>query len=292
MHRLKGLTVFDVVMVALMLLLSLIFIYPLWTIFVAAFSEPLEYVKNPLALFPQNITLYNFNKLITSATIWNGYKNTLIYVSVGTVINVSLTFLTAYALAMKELPYRRVISFFITLTLFFSGGLIPTYIVVKNYGMLNTLWAMVLPGAIATYNLMITRTYLSQQIPPDLTEAAEVDGAGAMRTFLQIVTPLSKPILAVISLFYASGHWNAWTDAMIYLGRSVDMYPLQLILRSMLINEETMGLVTTEAGSIVSLYMITMNYAVMVIAILPLLIVFPFVQKFFVKGVMIGAIKG
>ena len=292
MHRLKGLTVFDVVMVALMLLLSLIFIYPLWTIFVAAFSEPLEYVKNPLALFPQNITLYNFNKLITSATIWNGYKNTLIYVSVGTVINVSLTFVTAYALAMKELPYRRVISFFITLTLFFSGGLIPTYIVVKNYGMLNTLWAMVLPGAIATYNLMITRTYLSQQIPPDLTEAAEVDGAGAMRTFLQIVTPLSKPILAVISLFYASGHWNAWTDAMIYLGRSVDMYPLQLILRSMLINEETMGLVTTEAGSIVSLYMITMNYAVMVIAILPLLIVFPFVQKFFVKGVMIGAIKG
>ena len=292
MHRLKGLTVFDVVMVALMLLLSLIFIYPLWTIFVAAFSEPLEYVKNPLALFPQNITLYNFNKLITSATIWNGYKNTLIYVSVGTVINVSLTFLTAYALAMKELPYRRVISFFITLTLFFSGGLIPTYIVVKNYGMLNTIWAMVLPGAIATYNLMITRTYLSQQIPPDLTEAAEVDGAGAMRTFLQIVTPLSKPILAVISLFYASGHWNAWTDAMIYLGRSVDMYPLQLILRSMLINEETMGLVTTEAGSIVSLYMITMNYAVMVIAILPLLIVFPFVQKFFVKGVMIGAIKG
>ncbi len=292
MHKLKKLTAFDVVITALMLLLSLIFIYPLWTIFVAAFSEPLEYVKNPLALFPAQITLYNFRKLITSATVWNGYKNTLIYVSLGTVINVALTFVTAYAIAMKELPYRRLISFLITLTLFFSGGLIPTYIVVKNYGMLNTIWAMVLPGAIATYNLMITRTYLSQQIPPDLTEAAEVDGAGAFRTFIQIVTPLSKPILAVITLFYASGHWNAWTDAMIYLGRSVDMYPLQLILRSMLINEETMGLVATEGGSIVSLYTITLNYAVMVIAILPLLIIFPFVQKFFVKGVMIGAIKG
>ncbi|MBO4297272.1 MAG: carbohydrate ABC transporter permease [Clostridia bacterium] len=292
MHKLKRLTAFDVVITALMLLLSLIFIYPLWTIFVAAFSEPLEYVKNPLALFPAHITLYNFRKLITSATVWNGYKNTLIYVSLGTLINVTLTFVTAYAIAMKELPYRRLISFLITLTLFFSGGLIPTYIVVKNYGMLNTVWAMVLPGAIATYNLMITRTYLSQQIPADLTEAAEVDGAGAFRTFIQIVTPLSKPILAVITLFYASGHWNAWTDAMIYLGRSVEMYPLQLILRSMLINEETMGLVATEGGSIVSLYTITLNYAVMVIAILPLLIVFPFVQKFFVKGVMIGAIKG
>lgn len=292
MRKLKKLTVFDAVITALMLLLSLVFIYPLWTIFVAAFSEPLEYVKNPLALFPTHITLYNFNKLITSATVWNGYKNTLIYVSLGTIINVALTFVTAYALAMKELPYRRLISFLITLTLFFSGGLIPTYIVVKGYGMLNTIWAMVLPGAIATYNLMITRTYLSQQIPPDLTEAAEVDGAGAFRSFIQIVTPLSKPILAVITLFYASGHWNAWTDAMIYLGRRVEMYPLQLILRSMLINEETMGLVATEGGSIVSLYTITLNYAVMVIAILPLLIVFPFVQKFFVKGVMIGAIKG
>ena len=292
MRGLKRITLFDAVVVLLMLLFSLIFIYPLWTIFVAAFSEPLEYVKDPLALFPQHITLYNFRKLITSATIWNGYKNTLIYAGLGTVINVSLTFVTAYALAMKELPYRRILSFFITLTLFFSGGLIPTYIVIKSYGMLNTIWAMVLPGAIATYNLMITRTYLIQQIPTDLTEAAEVDGAGAMRTFIQIVTPLSKPILAVITLFYASGHWNAWTDAMIYLGRSVDMYPLQLILRSMLINEETLGLVSTDGGSIVSLYTITMNYAVMVIAILPLLIVFPFVQKFFVKGVMIGAIKG
>lgn len=291
MKKVKKITVFDVVLAALLVLLSLLFIYPLWTIFVAAFSAPLDYVKNPLVLFPTKFTFYNFRMLITSASVWLGYRNTLIYVALGTLINVCLTFLTAYALSMKELPFKRTINFLLTLTLFFSGGLIPTYLIVKSYGMIDTLWAMVLPGAVATYNLMITRTYLSQQIPGDLIEAAEVDGAGAVRTFAQIVTPLAKPILAVITLFYASGHWNAWYDAMVYL-RARELYPLQLILREMLINEQTLGMMATEASSIESLYTITLNYAVMVIAILPLLLVFPFVQKFFVKGVMIGAIKG
>ena len=233
MKIVKKITVFDVVLTVILVLLSLLFIYPLWTIFVAAFSEPLDYIKNPLVLFPPKFTFYNFRMLITSASVW----------------------------------------------------------LVKSYGLLDTVWAMVLPGGIATYNLMITRTYLSQQIPGDLIEAAEVDGAGAVRTFAQIVTPLAKPILAVITLFYASGHWNAWYDAMVYL-RSRELYPLQLILREMLINEQTLGMMATEASSIESLYTITLNYAVMVIAILPLLLVFPFVQKFFVKGVMIGAIKG
>ena len=283
MKIVKKITVFDVVLTVILVLLSLLFIYPLWTIFVAAFSEPLDYIKNPLVLFPPKFTFYNFRMLITSASVWLGYRNTLIYVC--------LTFLTAYALSMRELPFKRAINFLLTLTLFFSGGLIPTYLIVKSYGLLDTVWAMVLPGGIATYNLMITRTYLSQQIPGDLIEAAEVDGAGAVRTFAQIVTPLAKPILAVITLFYASGHWNAWYDAMVYL-RSRELYPLQLILREMLINEQTLGMMATEASSIESLYTITLNYAVMVIAILPLLLVFPFVQKFFVKGVMIGAIKG
>ena len=157
--------------------------------------------------------------------------------------------------------------------------------------MLDTMWALVIPGAIGTYNLMITRTYLTQQIPEGLVEAAEVDGAGELRTFLQIVTPLSKPILAVITLFYASGHWNSYMSGLLYLSDRAK-FPLQLILREMLINEETLGLAATEGGSQTVLYTITLNYAVMLVAISPLLIVFPFVQKFFVKGVMIGAIKG
>ncbi len=148
-----------------------------------------------------------------------------------------------------------------------------------------------MPGAIATYNLMITRTYLIQQIPRDLTEAAEVDGSGEYRTFFTIILPLSKPIIAVIALFYASGHWNSFFSALIYL-QNRELYPLQLFLREMLIQDQTLGMMETESSSLVALYTITLKYAVMTVSILPLLIVFPFVQKFFVKGVMIGAIKG
>lgn len=284
--------IFDCVTSLLLLLLALFFVYPIWTVIVAAFSEPLEYVKNPLALFPAKISLYNFNMLFTSETIWRGYANTILYVIVGTTINVVMTFVMAYGLSKKELPCKRVIGFLVTLTLFFSGGMIPTYLIVRSYGLLDSIWALVLPGAIGTYNLMITRTYLSQQIPEDLAEAAEVDGAGPIAIFLQIITPLSKPILAVITLFYAAVHWNGWYEAMIYL-KDNNKYPLQLILRSMLINEETMGVMATEAGqSSEVFYTITLNYAVILVAILPLLVIFPFVQKFFVKGVMIGAIKG
>lgn len=289
--KVKKLSIFDCTVVIFLLLFALIFLYPLWTIFVAAFSDPLEYVKDPLALFPKTLTFYNFRMLVTSSSVWMGYQNTILYVGVGTAINVVMTFLTAYALSQQALPWRRTFNFLIVLTLFFSGGLIPTYLTVKAYGMLNSIWAIVLPGAIATYNLLITRTYLMQQIPEGLVEAAEVDGAGALRTFGQIVIPLCKPILAVITLFYAAEHWNSYYTALIYLSDRAK-YPLQLILREMLINDETLGMMATEASSVEALYTVTLNYAVMVIAILPLLIVFPFVQKFFVKGVMIGAIKG
>lgn len=287
----KRVTVFDCVVVVLMLVFAIAFIYPLWTIVVAAFCDPIEYVKNPLMLWPRNLTFYNFGKLMSSSSVWRSYANTVLYTLVGTVVNVAMTFVMAYALSMNGLPYRRVFSFFIVVTMFFSGGMIPGYLNVKGFGMLDTMWALILPGAIGTYNLMITRTYLTQQIPESLTEAAEVDGAGELRTFLQIVTPLSKPILAVITLFYASGHWNSYMSGMLYLS-SREKFPLQLILREMLINEETLGLAATDGGSQTVLYTITLNYAVMLVAILPLLIVFPFVQKFFVKGVMIGAIKG
>lgn len=292
MKRLRGkIELFDIVLTLILLLLVAIFIYPLWYILVAAFSDPLDVVKDPLMMVPKQITLYNFNMLLSSSTVWLGYRNTLMYVALGTCINVALTILTGYALAQPELPARRQFNFMIVLTLFFSGGMIPEYLLVKNLGMLNTVWAIVLPGAIATYNLMITRTYLIQQIPRDLTEAAEVDGSGEYRTFFTIILPLSKPIIAVIALFYASGHWNSFFSALIYL-QNRELYPLQLFLREMLIQDQTLGMMETESSSLVALYTITLKYAVMTVSILPLLIVFPFVQKFFVKGVMIGAIKG
>ena len=292
MKRLRGkIELFDIVLTLILLLLVAIFIYPLWYILVAAFSDPLDVVKDPLMMVPKQITLYNFNMLLSSSTVWLGYRNTLMYVALGTCINVALTILTGYALAQPELPARRQFNFMIVLTLFFSGGMIPEYLLVKNLGMLNTVWAIVLPGAIATYNLMITRTYLIQQIPRDLTEAAEVDGSGEYRTFFTIILPLSKPIIAVIALFYASGHWNSFFSALIYLQNRA-LYPLQLFLREMLIQDQTLGMMETESSSLVALYTITLKYAVMTVSILPLLIVFPFVQKFCVKGVMIGAIKG
>ena len=292
MKRLRGkIELFDIVLTLILLLLVAIFIYPLRYILVAAFSDPLDVVKDPLMMVPKQITLYNFNMLLSSSTVWLGYRNTLMYVALGTCINVALTILTGYALAQPELPARRQFNFMIVLTLFFSGGMIPEYLLVKNLGMLNTVWAIVLPGAIATYNLMITRTYLIQQIPRDLTEAAEVDGSGEYRTFFTIILPLSKPIIAVIALFYASGHWNSFFSALIYL-QNRELYPLQLFLREMLIQDQTLGMMETESSSLVALYTITLKYAVMTVSILPLLIVFPFVQKFFVKGVMIGAIKG
>lgn len=167
-HKRKKITVFDCAMVALMLVFATVFIYPLWTIVVAAFSDPLEYVKNPLMLFPRNITFYNFKNLMTSANVWMGYRNTIIYAAAGTAINVAMTFVMAYALSMNGLPYRRVFNFFIVVTMFFSGGMIPGYLNVKGFGMLDTMWALVIPGAIGTYNLMITRTYLTQQIPEGL----------------------------------------------------------------------------------------------------------------------------
>lgn len=286
----RRITLFDALLYTILFILCLLFFYPIYYIFVAALSDPLAVVKNPILFYPANPTLYNFEMMAKSASVWIGYRNTLIYVVVGTAVNVAVTFVSAYALAQPELPARRVLSFFIVFTMFFSGGMIPLFLVVKGLGLLDTIWAVILPGTVSTWNLLVTRTYLQEQIPRELGEAAEVDGAGEYRTFLQIVLPLSMPIIIVITLFYASSHWNSWFSAMIYL-RDRNMYPLQIFLREMLIENQSMDMMT-EAGAERALYLLTLKYAVMSISILPLMVVFPFVQKYFVKGVMIGAIKG
>ncbi len=287
----KKIQVFDVVLSFMLCILALTFLYPLWYVFVAALSGPLEVIKNPMIFIPKSITLYNFQMLLSSTTIWLGYSNTLFYVFLGTFINVACTITVAYALSQNELPFKKQFNFLIVFTMFFSGGMIPSFLIVRGLGMLNTVWAMVIPGAISTWNLMVTRTYLRQQIPHDLIEAAEIDGSGEYMTFFRIVLPLSMPIIAVIMLFYASGHWNAFFNALLYL-RDRQLYPLQMFLREMLIDNQSMGMMASESESERALFMITLKYAVMTVAILPLLILFPFVQKFFVKGVMIGALKG
>ena len=284
-------SVADYAIYFLLIVLCFILFYPIYYILIASFSSPVEVVKNPILLYPKDITIYNYRRLLASSSIWMGYANTLRYVILGTAINVAITMTTAYALSQELLPCKKGILFLIIFTMFFSGGMIPTFLVVKELRMLNTVWALILPGAISTWNLMVTRTYLSTQIPKKLHEAAEIDGAGEYRTFLQIILPLAKPILIVITMFYASGHWNSWFSALIYL-RDREMYPLQIIMREMLIEGETYGVFDAEASTERAIMIVTFKYAVMAISILPLMILFPFIQKHFAKGVLVGSLKG
>ena len=291
--RRKPLTVFDIALYTICVIISIVFLYPIYYVFVAAFSKPSDFFSNPLIILPRTFSLYNMEMMLKSAGIWIGYRNTLFYMAIGTVINICLTVTLAYALAQREMPIRRTLNFMIVFTMYFSGGLIPTFLVVRNLGILNTIWAIMLPGAISTWNLMVTRTYLSTQISSELLEAAEVDGAGEYCVFFHIVLPLCKPILITIGMFYASGHWNSWFSSLIYL-RDRSLYPLQVFLRELLILNDAASM-TVEAGDYASnmaMYILTMKYAVMVATLLPMLIVFPFVQKYFVKGIMIGALKG
>jgi putative aldouronate transport system permease protein len=242
-----------------------------------------------MLFYPVNITLGAYKLLLSTGTIWLGYYNSIIYTVSGTVLNVVVTLLAAYALSRQELAGRRLVLFFIVITLFFNGGMIPTYLIYKSLGLLDTRWALIISGAVTTWNLLITKTYLEMNIPQELRDAAEVDGASELTFFNKIALPLSKPIIAVIALFYGSGHWNAYFNALIYI-RQRDLYPLQVFLREMLIldqNTEMMGDVSDHRV----LVALTLKFAIMVAAIAPLLIVFPFVQRFFVKGVLIGALK-
>jgi putative aldouronate transport system permease protein len=226
--------------------------------------------------------------------VWRGYRNTIFYTVVGTVINLFLTTLAAYPLSRRDLPGRNIFMFLITFTMFFHGGLIPTYLVVKGLGMVDTFWALVIPNAIATYNLIVMRTYFQTSIPWELQEAALIDGCSNTRLLLKIILPLSKPIIAVMVLFYAVMHWNAFFNALIYL-RDEELYPLQLILREILIMNQTSlsDDASIQFGMDEKLLLAeSIKYALIIVASVPVLIMYPFVQRHFVKGVMIGSIKG
>ena len=222
-----------------------------------------------------------------------GYLNTFIYTTVGTSINLLLTTMGAYALSRKNLYGRNVITAILIFTMFFSGGMIPTYLVVKSLHMLNTIWAMVIPGAISVYNLIIMRTFFQTSIPDELEEAAHIDGCSNIQTLIRIVLPLSTPILAVMVLFYAVSHWNTFFDGLIYL-TDRNKFPLQLILREILIQNRVADMDSTLEESLIqqAIAVEGLKYALVVVANLPVLIMYPFVQKYFVKGVMIGSLKG
>ncbi|WP_260866738.1 carbohydrate ABC transporter permease [Paenibacillus sp. Y412MC10] len=283
--------VFDAIVYTIASLIILIVLYPLIFVISASFSDPAKVLNGEVWLLPKSVSLDAYSNIFHNGKIWTGYMNTIIYTVVGTIVNMILTILAAYPLSRPDLPGRKVLMVIITLTMFFGGGLIPTYLLVKNLGMLDTMWALIVPGAISTYNLIVMRTYFQSSIPWELQEAAHIDGCSNWRLLINIILPLSKPILAVMVLFYAVGHWNSFFNALIYI-RDEGRYPLQLVLREILLISQTDAVDGNVGLESKVLLAESIKYAVIIISSLPILIMYPFVQRHFVKGVMIGSIKG
>lgn len=284
--------IFNTVVNTLAALILVVVLYPLIFIVSASFSDPALVLNGEVLLWPKQITLDAYRNVLQNDQIWNGYLNSIIYAVVGTIINLIMTTLAAYPLSRPDVPGRGIFMFIITLTMFFGGGLIPTYLLVKNLGMVNTMWALIVPGAIATYNLIVMRTYFQTSIPWEIQEAALIDGSSNWRLLTSIILPLSKPIMAVMVLFYAVGHWNSYFSALIYLGDK-DLYPLQLVLREILMISQSDAVDGGNVGLESKVLLAeSIKYVVIIVSSLPVLIMYPFVQKHFVKGVMIGSIKG
>lgn len=292
MKRARGDLVFDIVNVLLVTVFFLLILYPLYFILIASISNP-DYVNTGrITFYPRGFTLEGYERTFRESNVWLGYRNTILYTTVGTAINVFLTMTAGYALSRRELLGRNAIMRLIVFTMLFSGGLIPTYLVVKGLGMTNTLWAMVIPNAVSAWNLIIARTYLQQSISQELLEASLVDGCSYARFFWEVVIPLSGAIVAVLALLYSVAHWNSFFSGLIYL-QDYSRYPLQLILRDILLGYTAAG-ATDDAKTLQEMQRIAdlMKYALIFVASFPVMALYPFLQRYFVKGVMIGAIKG
>lgn len=273
-------------------LVLLLILFPLLHILSASFSSPSAVTSGKVWLWPVDFSLIGYKAVFQNSDILVGFGNSFFYTIVGTLVNVSFTAMLAYPLARKTFYGRGLIMILLVFTMFFDGGLIPNYLLVKSLGMVNTRWAMIIPGALAVFQVIIARTFF-QSIPEELAEAADMDGCSDMRFFLRIVLPLSKPILAVLFLMYAVGHWNAYFNALIYLKDS-SMFPLQIFLRNILIlNSENSDMLTNVNSLLVQQGLKDLlKYSLIVVSTAPVLIIYPFVQKHFVKGVMIGSLKG
>ena len=290
----RGDRAFDVTNYLLLAIVLLITIYPLYYVLIASFSDPFKVYAGETFLLPAGFSLSGYRRIFLDSSIVRGYSNSLLYTVVGATISVILTCVSGYALSKKSLPGRRWLMLILLFTMYFNGGLIPTYLVVQKVGMFNTLWALVLPNAVSVYNLIIARTFFESNIPDSLLEAASIDGSSNTGTMLRIVMPLSAPIIAVMAVFYAVGLWNNWFDALIYLTLSA-MAPLQLVLRNILIKSQaTSNMMTGMDANYAEKQKVTemIKFASIVVASVPMLIIYPFVQKYFTKGVMIGAVKG
>jgi putative aldouronate transport system permease protein len=285
--------VFEVMNTLLLLLLGFVFLAPMLHVAFASISDPARLNRNAgLILWPLGQpVLEGYRIVLRSPNIASGYLNTLFYVGVGTAISMLLTIVGAYCLSRKSFQLRNVLMLVISFTMLFNGGLMPTYMLVRGLGMYNTRWAVILPSAISVFNLIIMRTSF-QEIPDSLEDAAKIDGAHDLQILFHVILPVSKAIIAVIGLFYAVGLWNAWFSANIYL-RDRTKFPLQLILREILLNNDSSIMSSSaEASKLLNTARRLVQYCAIMVATVPILCIYPFIQKYFTKGVMIGAIKG
>ena len=286
----RGDAIFRAVITVLVIGFSLITLYPVVILISNSFSDGYAIMAGKVLLWPVDVNLAAYRLVLKHKEIGQAYLNTITYTLVGTAINIVLTTLGAYPLSRKNLYGRSLLMMFFAFTMFFSGGMIPAYLNIRNLGLLNTIWALVLPGAVSVWNMIIMRTFFQNTIPDELWESAAIDGANDLTFFLKVVLPLSGTIMAVMVLFYGVGHWNAWFSAMIYMSTR-SKYPLQLILREIITlssSQDLSGAALSDAESVGE----AVKYATMMVATLPIMCLYPFLQRYFVKGVMLGSIKG
>ena len=284
---------FTILIYVFLLIIFAIIAYPLLYVVSASFSDPQAVVRGDVLLLPVNPTLKGYKAVFQNAKIMTGFLNSFIYLFVGTALNLVMTMLCAYPLSRKEFRARGFLSMFFVFTMYFSGGMVPSYILVNKLGLLNTRWAMIIPTAMSTYNMIICRTYIVNSIPDELYEASQMDGCSPFRYLLSVVTPLSKPILAVLTLYYGVAKWNDYFNAMLYLYKD-DLQPLTIVMKEILIMSQVDMTKVTDASAVSKLQGMSelLKYSTIVVASLPVMLLYPFVQKYLVKGVMIGAVKG
>lgn len=290
----KGDKAFNAFNLIILSFITIIVLYPLIYILSASISNPDLVYNGEVWLFPRGVTFEGYQRVLQDPEILTGYGNTIFYTIVGTIINLAITLAAAYSLSKKFLPGGRIAMLFMVFTMYFSGGMIPTYLVMKNLNLLDTRLVIIVSGAISTYNLIIARTFFVNGVPKEIEEASVIDGCSVFRTFFSIVLPLSKAVIGVLALYYGVGHWNSYFNALIYLSDS-DKFPLQLVLRGILISNQqkaAMALDNEEMMQVQQRVANLIKYAVIVVSSLPVLVAYPFLQKYFAKGVMIGSLKG
>lgn len=286
--------VFEVFNFLFMICLSIVMLYPFIFVLSASLSGNAYVSAGQVTLLPKGFNVRAYEAVLGYKVVWQGYRNTILYTVVGTAVNLIITMLGAYPLSRPDFYGKNVFTFFIAVTMIFSGGLIPNFLVVRGLGLYDSMWALILPGALSTMNMIIMRTFF-QGIPDALEEAATIDGCSDLQILVKIILPLSIPSIMTIGMFYAVGHWNSWFGAMIYL-RDSEKYPLQLVLRQIVLQNQVNDLLSSQTGTTIeestNLIAETIKYAVIMVAVIPILCVYPFIQKYFVKGTMVGSIKG